>query len=275
MKAQIKKSPKVYNVEALKKNPGKWFEKNVSKIRENRKVQAGFALTEDRERIFVKRYLLPRFWDRLASRLYNNKAETQLRISKLLVDAGINVPKPLKVFRDLSGRPPSVLYLCEGLYDCNSLRAVVHEMKHGDYQEIPSLMRRIAKMMARMHNLGFVHGDLKWTNILIAPSPGREFWFVDLDNATRSSFPKNNRYALDLARFAVDMAENLQDPQVFAVFLNCYKDYTGLKIQNLIKAMAPFFQKICLKHERKNKPGGVSLLSLAADVVNEDSVKIR
>jgi len=59
----------------------------------------------------VKRYLYPWIWDRFAMSLYNDKAGKQFKISNYMIETGINVPKPLAVVRDLSGRPPSVLYM--------------------------------------------------------------------------------------------------------------------------------------------------------------------
>jgi len=133
----------------------------------------------------------------------------------------------------------------------------------------------IAGDLARMHCLRVVHGDFKWSNILIAPGPEPEAWFVDLDNACLRSFPGNNCYALDLARFAVDMARFLPDPKFFRYSIDSYTAKTGLKAQDVIKAMIPFSHRRCIKHKRKNKPHSISLSSLAAEVVNENTFKIK
>lgn len=277
MKQKPVNSLDIHDLAGLEKNPGKWFEENVSRLRQNRKVQAGFASTGDGRKIFIKRYLLPWFWDRLALWLYSDKAGTQFRISSLLIEAGINVPSPLAIYRDLAGSPPSVLYMCEALNSCHSLRSAIHDLKETDSQEIPSLMAHVAEMIARMHAMGVVHGDFKWGNILIAPGPGFDIWFVDLDNACPMDFPGKNRYALDLARFAVDMATYLPDPKIFAAFIHCYADNTGLNAADIIRAMVPFFKRRCRKNlQKKHKITSPAWLStLAAEVIDKESLKIK
>lgn len=128
---------------------------------------------------------------------------------------------------------------------------------------MPSLMSRIAELIARMHKSGIIHGDLKWPNIMIAPDLSFSIKFVDLDNTRPVRYPKSRLYALDLARFAVDMAENLPVSSLFSTFISTYSKKSGIKTEQIIMDMQPYYQKISSKHKKKYGHEVMSLNSLA------------
>jgi tRNA A-37 threonylcarbamoyl transferase component Bud32 len=63
----------------------------------------------------------------------------------------------------------------------------------------------LARMLARMHNAGFSHRDLKASNVLF-DSEGQPV-LIDLDGVSRFRLPERERPVADLARFAWEFAK--------------------------------------------------------------------
>lgn len=65
----------------------------------------------------------------------------------------------------------------------------------------PLVTRRVAEMIARMHGLGFIHGDLTINNVLL--DEHLQPWFIDLERGRRCWSPVSWRQAVeDFHRFA-------------------------------------------------------------------------
>ena len=256
----------------------KWFELEVSLVKRNKKVQAGIATTKSGQSIFVKRYLFPWFWDRWSLFLYNDKAKRQFKFSELLNNAGVPAPAPLAVFRDLSSSLPSVFYVSEALCGYNSLKSTLLQLYEYNSREANELIAHVADTIARIHTAGIVHGDLKWSNILLNPSQRFETWVIDLDNAQHNKFPAKKRYALDLARVTVDMAFHLPDPKFFATFIKRYSDRTEISLSELIQSIIPYFKRRCRKNLERNKSEVTNLSSLAmlvSEISSKEAAKIK
>ncbi len=247
-------------------SPKRWFESQVIKIKQNEKIEAGLATALDGRKIFVKRYFVSGMCNKLAVLLCRDKAHHALASARHLLQAGVSVPEHLGVFRDF-GRHSSVFLLCQALTEHTVLRGLLQKKKSNHSFDTAKLMDCIAVMIARMHRSGMVHGDLKWTNIMIFQGLEPDVRFVDLDNVSRIRFPGNSRYALDLARFAVDMAENMPSRKAFEVFMVAYSSSTGMDARVVLEDMRSFYKKISLKHKIKYGHNVLSLESLAERIL--------
>jgi len=228
-----------------------WFERDVQKIKLGEKIQTGLALLPDGNRVFVKRYQA-RSIEQITAFLLSRrqKAEHCYNISRRLIASGIPVPEPLAVITDKSGLRLSSYYICQALSEFATLRTICRQRSEKKLYLL-DLLTHISKLTAMMHKSGIVHGDLKWPNIMVHPGRSMNVRFIDLDNARPVKFPDNKLYALDLARFAVDMAENLPDPGQFSAFIEAYSQNTGIEVRQLINTMRPYFHKISKKHKKK------------------------
>lgn len=228
----------------------RWFDREVDKIKLGKKNQTGLSATPDELRIFVKRYQLKgpvRIIDFLLTG--NNRAAHCYNISRKLLELGVPVPEPLAAITDMSARPPCLYYICEALTDFVTLRKI-SKTKIVEKQNLFGLITCIAKLAAKMHKSGIVHGDLKWPNIM-ATTDLSIIKFIDLDNAREISFPNNKLYTLDIARFAVDMAENMPEPGLFSAFMGSYAENSSIDAEQLVKNIYPYYRKISRKHEKK------------------------
>ncbi|MFO8084066.1 MAG: lipopolysaccharide kinase InaA family protein [Desulfobacterales bacterium] len=93
--------------------------------------------------------------------------------------------------------------------------------KHSVFNDLlVQLLQDAARLVARLHNDGFVHGDLKWSNFLWVPSRQDRIVLTDLDHIERSgSAEKQGR---DLARFILSAAEFQLDEEIAESMINCY-----------------------------------------------------
>lgn len=70
-----------------------------------------------------------------------------------------------------------------------------------------ALARRMAAMVARLHEAGFSHRDLKAPNILVVPGDDPRPYLVDLDGLRRADPVPERRRVKDLMRLAVSLEE--------------------------------------------------------------------
>lgn len=78
--------------------------------------------------------------------------------------------------------------------------------KHSTCDDLlAQLLKEAARLVASLHNAGFVHGDLKWSNFLWRPSKTNRIVLTDLDHIQRSGSGK--KQGRDLARFILSALE--------------------------------------------------------------------
>ncbi len=231
-------------------SPGSWFRTKARILKSNEKIDAGLVPGPDGMTFFVKRYRTARLWQRIMFRLFRDHVARTLKISRKLIKAGISVPVPLAGIRDFGGKPPGAYFICQALTEAMPLRNMVNNnlITAG---KLSKLLTRIAGALALMHGTGIAHGDMKWKNIMIRQVPEPDFLFIDLDTAARMGFSGSRLFALDLARFAVDIAETTNSQDLLRDFLTAYSRETGLEIPMLISKMKPFYRKISVKHKKK------------------------
>lgn len=231
-------------------SPGSWFEKNTRLLKDNEKIDAALVPGPHGRLFFVKRYRACMLWQRVFFRFFRDQVRRSVVVSMRLAAARVPVPRPLAAVRDLGGRPPATYFICEALTDAVTLRHLVQNQML-TRAELDEMVDRLAGTMARMHGAGIVHGDMKWKNIMIRQIPEQSFYFIDLDTAGGMGLPGRRLYALDLARFAVDIAERTNSPELLRVFLDRYSRETGIETSRLISHMTRFYMKVSAKHRKK------------------------
>ena len=109
----------------------------------------------------------------------------------------------------------------------------------------------LAQNIARMHNSGASHGDLKWLNILVDREKN-ELWFVDLDAAKLHRRRVSVKaVARDLARFVLSGLEAGVDGAILARFLSRYAQSRNLALKDIEGPMMTVLQKLRKRHEKK------------------------
>ncbi|MFO7728237.1 MAG: lipopolysaccharide kinase InaA family protein [Desulfonatronovibrio sp.] len=206
-------------LEALKE-PGQWLEQNTTPLKSSRKLKAGIATLPDGQNIFVKRYYVPKLCPGITSVMIKKKVDRIMRISNHLLQAGVAVPKPYLVIRDFSVQRPSFFLVSQALQDVFFFRKALRQNQVRGASGLTTLLNRIGENTGKMHKAGVVHRDLKGTNIMTGSDPDQPIYFIDFDAARRFNFPDNHIFALDLARLALEIAENMPGPGVLQSLLS-------------------------------------------------------
>ncbi len=127
--------------------------------------------------------------------------------NNLLALHGKEVPiaTPLLYLEVVQGRFVSRSYLVTRWVEGVSLGRMTTENKWASQDDLARIVKLAISIVSYLHNLGFVHGDLKWSDILVDP-PGRGIVLTDLERVKRSfSFSDHGK---DLARFVFSAHEH-------------------------------------------------------------------
>lgn len=131
-----------------------------------------------------------------------SRAHRALSAALALEMAGLPVARGLAAAgRRRFGWPQVAYYLSTEIEDAKTLNALVR----GAVPLAEGLASALATLLGKLHNAGFIHGDLKATNILVGA--GNEPWLIDFDGVRRFKIVSRSRAEEELKRFAVGILE--------------------------------------------------------------------
>ncbi len=165
---------------------------------------------------YKERVPVPKWWPFLHGRL-----KRAWLSGVFLREKGFPVPAHVALVRFCFGQAAIILEKIKG----KSLFEVVSDGGAND-----ELFRELGLLIARLHNLGVSHGDLKWVNILLTYNVSSikdyNIWLVDLDSCRihRSSIFLDDM-ARDIARFLFAAFELKLDSHYSDVFIMSYKKH--------------------------------------------------
>lgn len=149
-------------------------------------------------RIAVKRFNPRGRLDRIQKALVGSRASRLWWTSQDLRARGLPVPQPIRCI-EASFTQAYAFFLSAVIENSDDLGSIY---VRGQFNESAQFTQQLAKTVADWHMAGAVHGDLKWSNILLQESYGaRKFFFIDLDQAKLYSRPKIKGIIKDLVRF--------------------------------------------------------------------------
>jgi tRNA A-37 threonylcarbamoyl transferase component Bud32 len=111
------------------------------------------------------------------------------------------------------------------------------------------LLKESAELVARLHNTGFVHKDLKWGNFLWVPSEQGRIILTDLDHIEKSGAAE--KQGKDLARFILSALEFQMGWEVAEFLVNCYFDSRKVRPAGLEKSLAKRIERKKSKYENR------------------------
>src|SRR5690606_17368302 len=160
-------------------------------------------------------------------RRHKSKAERSFRAAVYLQQQGIGTPAPIAwLDRWENGRLLESYYLClfePAICFRDALFEVYHQ--HKDSEQLMELMLLVAPAIRKMHDAGFMHGDLGNQNILL-PKNTDGSWaepsFIDLNRY--QYFPQG---VTDKAR-AFDLARPILPGNYLHFFLQIYASHQEL-----------------------------------------------
>ncbi|MEZ0152998.1 MAG: lipopolysaccharide kinase InaA family protein [Candidatus Reddybacter sp.] len=220
-----------------------WF-KQSDKIKSGRCV---VSLPEGDVSCFVKAYKTTLFKG-LARRYFANKVKDIWGVHCELYAKGVSVPKPVALIRGRSERNNTEYIISEWLEDANDMRSPLScEMVSSD-ESRGCFILQSARLLGSIHQLGIVHGDFKYANLMLS-STDKKLFSVDFDGAKKQS---NKRLlAKDVARFLVSMAEADMSVEDRDGFLLEYAESVNVDVEAVAGRVEAPYKKIVDRHKIK------------------------
>jgi tRNA A-37 threonylcarbamoyl transferase component Bud32 len=187
--------------------PDQYLDEGKGEILKNgRTVKAASVDIGDSKRLFLKRFNRKDFLHTFknvfrfsrAKRVWMNSYGFELR--------GLPIPQPIAYMEDRRFRILRRSYvISEFIQDAHTMSSLFKDSAI-TLEDRLSIMKLVGSEIGRMHMLGCLHGDLKWSNILIRRTNGKyECFFTDLDGSKIKKKLSFSHIFNELARFYREM----------------------------------------------------------------------
>lgn len=156
---------------------------------------------------FVKRYHVSGATYSYRYAFRQSRARRVWRASLQFMDFGVPVARPLILMERRRFRLLGDAYMVTEF--CSDYRSLKELWNTVDREEQTRLVRQTATALAKIHNLGFIHGDTNWDNILFSrQGMAPPIIFVDLDCAKVLRKFSRERTERDLSHFVRDLCRD-------------------------------------------------------------------
>ncbi len=163
-------------------------------------------------------------WDlerRMVSPFRASRGRRIWALSRHLLDHGILVPEPvlfleIKAFCFVTRTYIATRWLGEK----ENLASMALKLGPSCSRNLQGLLQHAVDMTARLHNAGFIHGDLKWSNFLYLAQEASSLMLIDLDSLKRS--PSAFWQGKDFARFVLSALEYATAPEIITDLIDRY-----------------------------------------------------
>ena len=209
----------------------------------------------EEERLYVKEFRFKGALHSLKPLIHQHRAQIMWKVSWHLLEHSIPVPEPEGYL--IERRGPFCLkgyFFSRVLPRCSTLDELTEDLEQFTKRfDSGGLIRILVQNIARMHDSGVSHSDLKWSNILVHREKN-ELWFVDLDGAKlHRQRVSVKAVARDLARFVLSGLEAGVDGAILARFLSHYAQSRNLALKDIEGPVMNILQKLRKRHEKKHQ----------------------
>lgn len=186
----------LYELDSVMKNPD-FFHIRKNDAATTAGVLSGKALGISKD-LWLKRFNFRGHFDLLGKILIGSRARRLYLVSQKLYPKGLSIPAPIAYLEPTFLRHNS-FYISTVIENSDNLRAIY---KKGGTPVLETIAEALGEAIAQWHAAGAVHGDMKWSNILLQKSESKiRFVFVDLDQARLHRTPNIKGIIRDLCRF--------------------------------------------------------------------------
>jgi tRNA A-37 threonylcarbamoyl transferase component Bud32 len=210
-------------------------------LKDGRTIKAGVVELKGGGRIFLKRYNRKGLFHTFKNIFRASRAQRVWEKSYGLELRGFNVPRPIAYMEERRFRILKRSYvISEFLSGAVNLNEFIGQQVMSD-DERAEVISALGREIGRMHRFGWFHGDLKWNNILVNETSGREraFYFLDIDGSKIKRDLNLNDVSRDIGRFFREMERYGLGTDRKHLFLSAYlrQNRTGLSYDNFVKAV--------------------------------------
>lgn len=184
-----------------------------------------------RQDLIVKRFNFRGLFDFTVRSLFFGRAKRLWNINQRLFARGLPVPRPI-CYAGPSFYRKSSFFISSLIENSQNLGYIY---KRGLFREPEKLAFALGKAISAWHVAGAVHGDLKWSNIMLQRNAELiNIFFIDLDQAKLYRTPKIRGIIKDLTRFYRYGLELGAEEWVNLEFFPAYREMLPAAIKNKI-----------------------------------------
>jgi tRNA A-37 threonylcarbamoyl transferase component Bud32 len=202
---------------------------------------------------YAKEFSYKNFIHSFKPLLRMHRVQLLWRNSLHLLHNGVNVPQPSGFLLQLSGLSCRRAYFfAEALTDCIDLGSLARDLDQLEKRlDKDGLIDTLATMVALLHDNRLIHGDLKWSNIMIDKVTNKA-WFIDLDSLRRRILsPRLDFYMQDVARFVLNGQEAGIKDSIISRFVDSYAQRRMLPRHSFGARVAKRVRKLRIKRQSK------------------------
>lgn len=179
---------------------------------------------------FLKIYRAPGLWQAIKDQVKSPKPLRALKMSRMLVGDGFQAPAVLAVGEQRRYGILIRAFLLTREVSGVGLDRVAKQLAAMEARRRRSFKRQLLVLLgaevARLHNCGYVHGDLVVTNILLQDGPAAKLWLIDHDRSRR---PRSLRLARLQRRNLVQLNRIELDGVSNADRLHAFRSYAAAR----------------------------------------------
>lgn len=191
----------------LLKTPDSYLDgANINILKDGNTVKAARVELSSGPPLFLKRYNNKGIVYTLKNIFRSSRAKQVWKNSNAFKLRGIPTPDPLAFIEERRWRLLKSSYVVFEYINNSEILNNYFSGSHIGQGIKDELMRSIGYEIGRMHKLGCIHGDLKWTNIIVRRRNDHyDVYFTDLDGSSvRKKVSRSDRVR-DLGRFYLDI----------------------------------------------------------------------
>ncbi|MEW6117193.1 MAG: lipopolysaccharide kinase InaA family protein [Nitrospirota bacterium] len=148
--------------------------------------------------VWLKRFNSKGTLDFLLKKAFGSRAKRLWKVNLKLFEKGLPVPVPFAYYEP-SFKMKHSFYLSSVIENSENLGVLY---KEGRFHSPEDIAQMLGQAIAQWHLAGAVHGDMKWSNILLQANGEKgKVFFIDLDQAKLYRRPNIRGMCKDLKRF--------------------------------------------------------------------------
>lgn len=198
---------------------------------------------EDGSVVIVKQYKKPNFFQRICySTFWNNKAKKSYFFGNMLLNLGIDTPRPIAAVTYYNNIGMENRYYFASTEDSRPDCLILRD---GNMDNPQPMIDALSAYLIHLHELGFLHGDTNLSNFLYSRNADGSFSFSVIDT-NRSRFlgrPANKKEALS------NLIRLTHKRSLLCEIITSYALQHGWNVEEAVKTVFHLIEK---REKRKN-----------------------
>ncbi len=202
-------------------------------LKDGNTVKAARLSIDDGKWMFLKRYNKKGWFHTIKNIFRISRARRVWKVSWTFELYGIPIPSAIAYMEDRKFCILNRSYiLSDYLDDVITLSSFFKKYSAINYPDKSiEVMQLLGREIGKMHKFGCIHGDLKWSNILLKELDDKyKCFFVDLDGSRIKKRLSLSEIIDELSRFYIEMLKYKLNSKEQEVFFQSYYKCSGLEI---------------------------------------------